>query len=308
MAPPPGAGSNSALLGVALSLLASAMNATGLNLQKLGQRAGAAAWLNGAGIALAALSGVVDMVSFGFAPQSLLAPLSAFTLICNLALAPVLQGEQLSQTDLVATAMVCGGIAVTLSSAPGGSPAYSARELWALARRPLFVSFLAAYVSVGAALAGRARALVRRAARDAGKGRAPPRASLADMVVLPMLSGMLGGMTVLSAKLVTELLKLTSLASHWYAIVPLALLLAVCAVSQTAVLNVGLGRHSSLFVVPVFSATMLLCNLGAGGVFFDEFSRFSRAQLTGFLLGVSIVVAGVGSLAAQGHAHAAKKE
>jgi hypothetical protein len=34
---------------------------------------------------------------------------------------------------------------------------------------------------------------VRRAARDAGKGRAPPRASLANMVVLPMLSGMLGG-------------------------------------------------------------------------------------------------------------------
>jgi hypothetical protein len=306
MSSPPVPG-GSALIGVALSLLASAMNATGLNLQKLGQRAGAAAWLNGAGIALAALSGVVDMVSFGFAPQSLLAPLSAFTLICNLALAPVLQGERLSQTDLVATAMVCGGIAVTLSSAPGGSPAYSVRDLWALARRSNFVGFLAAYVSVGAALAGRARAL-ERAAREPSKGHTPARASLADMAVLPMLSGMLGGLTVLSAKLVTELLKVTSLASHWYAILPVAILLAACAVSQTAVLNVGLGKHSSLFVVPVFSATMLLCNLSAGGIFFDEFSRFSRAQLTGFLLGVSIVVAGVGSLAAKGHAQAVKQD
>ena len=102
-------------IGIALACLAASMNATGLNLQRYAQRHGLRV-LNAVGLALAVLCGVADMASFGFAPQSLLAPFGSLTLVINLLLAPVLHGDQIRTVDLSSTALVFAGVAICLAN------------------------------------------------------------------------------------------------------------------------------------------------------------------------------------------------
>lgn len=97
--------SGGVLFGMFLALTSTAMSATGMNLQRLGQRKEKQATslknkrrgrnLNHLGIFLATSCGLLDLISFGYAPQTLLAPLGALGLIFNLLLAPILHGEEL---------------------------------------------------------------------------------------------------------------------------------------------------------------------------------------------------------------------
>mmetsp|Transcript_9011 Transcript_9011/g.16633 ORF Transcript_9011/g.16633 Transcript_9011/m.16633 type:complete len:350 (-) Transcript_9011:1928-2977(-) len=280
-------GKGSAVIGILLAVMASCLNALGMNLQRLGQKPDAHEHMNTAGIALAAGAGILDMVSFGFAPQSLLAPLGAVTLIANLCLAPVLHQEKLAQVDIAATVLVCVGIAITLLSSSGDTPELTYFELQRLAKRPVFMVFLTGYITAIAGLISHIYVGERQ-----GQGK-----SKLIGVGYPMLSGMLGGLTVLNAKIMTELLRLVSIRTHFAVIIPVIAMVLGCAISQTAVLNRGLGKHSSLFIIPLFSASMLIANLSAGGVFFNEFASYSKPQLGGFLVGVAIVVTGVTILA-----------
>lgn len=288
--------SGSVVVGVCLSVAASCMNALGLNLQRLGQGAdqhrsnflkAIPGGLNTVGVALSALSGITDLVSFGFAPQSLLAPFGAVTLVINLILAPVLHHEKLATVDIVATSLVCAGIALALLSSPDAGPQMSFHELHRLATRSVVPVYLIVYALIMAFIA---KHIVDGERRGKGESRSVGAG-------YPVLAGMLGGLTTLSAKSLTELLKVASFSTQPKALV-IALAATACfAVTQVRVLNRGLGRHSALFVVPLFSASLLLANLCGGGVLFDEFAAFKPQQLAKFLVGVAVVVFGVAMLA-----------
>jgi len=92
----------STLIGMCLALLAATMNGVGLNLQRLGQRRHGPI-INVCGVILSALCGPVDMLSYSFAAQSLLAPFGSFSLVINLLLASPLHGDAVAPRDLAAT-------------------------------------------------------------------------------------------------------------------------------------------------------------------------------------------------------------
>lgn len=319
----------SVLVGVGLSVTGSVCGAVGLNLQRLAQRLQAERptealvevqdvpegltrdarlsirWrrvrarlknlrighqyqlLNLLGVLMAVSAGLFDLAAFNFAPSSLLAPFGATSLIVNLMLAPLLHGERLRDVDIVATLVVMGGIALSLAFGNATSPRWSLPQLLALARRPAFAAFASAYVAVLVALAthvllGEHRGQAHTKRVGAG---------------YPCLAGMLAGVSQVSAKFMTELFRVASLKSEAALLGGVIAVLAVSAVSQLVVLNRGIGKHSPLFVVPLFSASALLSSLSLGGTLFDEFSRFAPAQLAGFCAGVALVVFGVGLLA-----------
>jgi len=299
MSPANGSGTKidgTVLVGIALSISASCANALGLNLQRLGQRPqegekGRKAnrdtlSLNTIGLILAAASGILDLASFGFAPQSLLAPFAAVTLVVNLILAPLLHDESLTRTDLKATIMVCTGIAIALRFNPATSQHFTYTDIMRLANRQIFKLYLSAYVAALSTLGY----TIYNAERE---GREEERLI---GIAYAVTAGMLGGMTTLNAKLMSELFKVISLYSHPDVLGPVIGLVVVFALSQVTILNRGLGKHSSLVMIPMFSATFLVANIMGGGIFFDEFSSFQSNELVGFLLGVSLVVGGVSTL------------
>eukprot|EP00939_MAST-03C_sp_MAST-3C-sp1_P000730 g730.t1 len=61
---------------------------------------------------------------------------------------------------------------------------------------------------------------------------------------------------------------------------------------QAWFLNQGLRRHESVLFVPPMTAFLIVCNAGAGYVYFDEGTNFSKHQSTYFMIGVAICVLG----------------
>ena len=179
---------SSTAIGIALACLAAATNAAGLNLQRWAttKRSGA---LNMLGVVMSACCGLIDMASFSFAAQSLLAPFGALTLVINLLLAP-LHGDKPSARDLLSTTLVFGGVATCLANANTEEATRTYAELRALLGRPQFHAWLA-LVALALALA-------------ATRMRAAPSSSA---LCLPLIAGALGGCTTLCAKSSGELAK-----------------------------------------------------------------------------------------------------
>ena len=224
------------------------------------------------GIFLATACGLVDMASFQFAPQSLLAPFGALGLIVNLLLAAPMHGDRVTRFDLASTVLTVSGVAACLSSAATAMPAYSLDELAALARRPRFLGYLAAQGLVLAVAFVRVRA---------GGGNA-------FCYALP--AGLLVGATVLAAKLLGELVR------HGVPLLGLAgmgCLLGAFGVTQVTILNAGLGKHSPLLLMPIFVATTVVANACGGGLFFDEWATMSAEAWRNYLSGVAMLLSGV---------------
>ena len=114
--------------------------------------------------------------------------------------------------------------------------------------------------------------------------------------MLPLIAGALGGCNALSAKFIGELAGAGAPLLPDLAIAGAAI--AVFATSQLAVLNVGIGRYSSLVVVPVFVACFVTFNAVGGGIFFLDFAKFTPEQMQAYAGGLALLVGGVLLLAA----------
>jgi len=249
------------------------MNAGGMNLQRWAGARGSTV-LNLVGVGLSASCGLVDMASFAFAPQSLLAPFGALTLIINLLLAAPLHGDAVRREDLLSTALVFAGVAVCLSNSSTDDISRTYDNLLELCGRKPFHAWVA-FLVCGIALAA-CRLLT-----------APAGSAVA---CYPLMSGCLGGFTALSAKYLGELGKA---GAPWEVMAMVGTCVPLFAVSQLTLLNAGLARASSLLIVPVFVAAFVTCNAIGGGIFFDEFAAFSPMQQRLYPLGLALLVGGV---------------
>jgi hypothetical protein len=112
------------------------------------------------GMFLVICNAFLDVAAFGFAPQSMLSPMGALTLVFNTVLAPKLLGETLSRRDIFGTAVIVAGTVITVSFAPRATPEYTVSIIRDLYMR--FVVLVYGCVVVGASLPARPR-LARRA-------------------------------------------------------------------------------------------------------------------------------------------------
>lgn len=281
-APPPPSEA-APLMGVSLACLSAAMNATGLNLQRLGKRTGSMA-TSAVGVILALSCGGVDLISFQFAPQSLLAPFASIGLVVNLALAWSMHGDSLTSTDFLSTGLVMIGVVVCLLHSPQESPLRTPEELATLAMETTFL----AWVAIMAAFL--ALATVRSRFSNAKDGSGGASGDTLTQVSSSVVPGILGGSTVLSAKILTECARA---GSPTLVLGTVGALAGLCGVGQTVALNAAVGKYSSLVVVPIFSAASLATNASGGGLFFHEFANFSSAQAAAYTGGVLVLLTGV---------------
>ena len=282
-----------AALGIALSLTACAMNATGLNLQRLASQekrrwcqACSGKILTAVGIFLSSACGLVDLVSYNFAPQSVLAPFGAATLVINLMIAPVLHGQKLKSVDLVATTTVIIGVVLTVTAASAEDKTYTPEDLYSFATDTAFLKFSSISVTIFIILS----VYILQATKNGNLK------TSYTQFAYPVVAGMLGGATVLSAKIFSEVSR--SLSFH--SVPHLWALSLGCAVlngaAQIYVNNRGLAKHSPLIHVPIFTGTFVISNALAGGIYFKDFASFSPQSTMLYASGSALVVGGVLSL------------
>lgn len=241
------------------------------------------------GMALVIIGAILDFASYGFAPQSLLAPMATLTLVFNTILAPKLLGESLSHRDIMATFIIVGGTGVVVAFSPHETPEYDVHSL-----RDLYIRY---EVFVYACVIG--GSILFFSSLAAGFDRRPPTSGFwltSYKFLYPALAGIVGGQSVLFAKAAVELLK-TTVGSENQFVFPepyvCILLLFMCLWFQVKFLNAGLARFDALVVIPVYQVFWMISGILGGAVVFDEFSTFDSLQWVMFPLGTVIAVAGM---------------
>jgi magnesium transporter len=279
----PTSSSRNVFIGLFLSVLASFMNSTGLNLQRYAKTR-ERPMINIVGIILSTVCGLVDMCSFHFAPQSLLAPIGAMTLVFNLLSAPLLHGESLQMIDYLSTFFVFSGTVTCLYFGSRHKQEYTPAEIYGLASQHVFQVYMVFVVITVLSLmlyVRNSEVLGRGALRRVGVG-------------YPACAGILGGVTVLTVRTLGELMKSSSY--NLVLVVFLVILVALVATTQVAILNRGLGRHSSLLIIPVFTGTFITSNIVGGGILYNEFSNATGTEQNAYFFGLAMVIGGIGLL------------
>ncbi|KAL3658895.1 hypothetical protein V7S43_016038 [Phytophthora oleae] len=262
------------------------------------------------GFILCAVGSVLDFVAFGLAPQSLLAPLAALTLVWNMMLAPCFNKEKLSKKDIVSTLIIFMGATIAVVFASHTSPSYNLDMLMQLYRDPLtIVYFCVVFLTVVAHYAAvkvvDVFCLMSKRHRIIQVG-TPAMWSTIRLVGYAGLAGTLGGQSVLFAKSTAELLKGVfngdaSCFAHYQTYL-IAFALVVCLCLQIKYLNGGLVHYDALSMVPVYQAYWVISGVLGGVIYFQEIRAFSVLQAVMFVLGIGISIFGVVLLSRRKHA------
>jgi len=284
------------MVGVVMAAAASFITCLGLNLQKMSLCApenvskkpfAQPKWV--AGLTCVVVGSIIDFLSFGLAPQSLLAPLAALSLVWNLVMASYFHGEDYTRADVYATFLIFIGTGVTVSYASHVEKEYDLGELLELWNQPRMVIYGFLVPMVLLLHWGFVKAVE--------KGHVTGRTgSIMQMIGYSGFAGTIGGQSLLFAKSAVELLKDAFHGSDafWhvqtYAIIGM---MTVCLLLQITYLNDGLKNFDSLFVIPVYESYWIIAGVIGGLVYFGEMEEFDSYQKHMFVLGTVITGSGL---------------
>jgi len=267
------------LIGLCLSALSSLIGFTALNIQRHAQRPSQPRpRLNMCGVLLNLLVGPTDMLSYTFAPQSLVAPVGTLSLVLNLVAAPRLHGDVVTRRDAYATFFIILGTCLCIIFGADGGDAEGV-DSPAVPDSSRMTTYIVAVLLAGACLT----ATLVKFSRKGGQ---------IDIVANALFAGLLASSTVVAGKSIGAAVS----AGFPFRIIRCLLTLAGLAPTHLYVLNRGMGRHSSVVFVPLNVAASLLANMLVG------FSLYGEAPASPwcFACGASVLIAGVLCLAVGG--------
>ena len=325
------------IAGFSIALAFSFLAALGLNLQKLSMNKEKGMpvhmrrppikqplWV--IGLTLITSGSLLDFVAFGMAPQSLLAPLGALSLVWNLIIAPLFHSEKLTQQNMTATGIICFGTIMTVIAAPHSTPTYTLKDLEALYKEPVMQVYMAGVFTFMASMALTLRRIGyggegeegesaggerERATKDNPQGERVRGSSLdlgrvdekdremQRIICFGGIAGCFGGCSVLLAKSTAELVKNALFENGADAFehspVPYIImtLMICCLLTQITILNKGLSRFNALLMVPVYQSFWNGSSVLGGIIYFQEYRDLSPVAAGFFILGISVTMGGV---------------
>ncbi|KAF4324239.1 hypothetical protein BBO99_00000909 [Phytophthora kernoviae] len=285
--------------GFLISLIFSVLNSVGINLQKLSMTRNDASeekkatlkqplWMLGFG--LVCLGSLLDFVAFGMAPQTLLAPLAALSLVWNMLIAPIFHKEKVTRQNMLATAIIFTGVTLTVIFAGHSTPSYELDDLIRLYQQPAMYAYITLIVCFLGALFYFCRYI--EATHNYEDG-------LFHIICYGGIAGTFGGQSVLLAKSTVELLKSAIWGdSGFYMFTQFTSYVIVagmgaCLGFQIHFLNGGLARFDALVVVPVYQSFWILMSVLGGIMYFEEYVNMTRTQMLMFTIGGFVTILGI---------------
>ena len=122
------------------------------------------------GLSLITSGSLLDFVAFGMAPQSLLAPLGALSLVWNLLIAPLFNSEKLTRQNMVATCIIIFGTLLTVIFAAHSTPTYTLDDLMSLYTKPVMICYMILVVSFLVTMATRLKKIEEAIEEEEGDG------------------------------------------------------------------------------------------------------------------------------------------
>ena len=230
---------------------------------------------------------ICDMLSFGYAPASLLAPLNSLNLVFNMCLSPIINGEHVSRHIVFSTLIICFGTVVTALFSPRGNEKEGTNLSEELKTTYISQTFAVFSTSMGLLMCSIWAITIRW--KDNLK---------VYSLAIPALSGFMSAMVRTVSKGVAIGLKFTFRGDGlcftewlWYVLLVAMLLFSF---GHLKWINRGLALFSPLQIVPINMVFGVLGATMAGLLVFHEWDQFTGVHdKLLFPIGIMILISGV---------------
>ncbi|XP_031505687.1 probable magnesium transporter NIPA8 isoform X2 [Nymphaea colorata] len=251
-----------------------------------------------AGLLIFALGNCLNFISFGYAAQSLLAALGSVQFVSNIAFAYFVLNKTVTQKVVVATAFIVLGNLFLVAFGNHQSPVYTPEQLVEKYSNLIFLFYLLILMFI----VGIAQYTYRRAELSLSVfsfDLSPYWHTLLPLSYA-IVSGAIGSCSVLFAKSLSNLLRLTMSSRYqlhsWFTYSMLLFFLSTAGFWM-ARLNEGLALFDAILIVPMFQIAWTFFSICTGFVYFQEYQVFNSLRATMFLLGMMSVFIGISLLA-----------
>uniref|UniRef100_A0A0D6QXR1 Probable magnesium transporter n=1 Tax=Araucaria cunninghamii TaxID=56994 RepID=A0A0D6QXR1_ARACU len=251
------------------------------------------------GLLIFALGNCLNFISFGYAAQSLLAALGSVQFISNIAFAYFVLKEKVTGRVLLATALIVSGNVFLVAFGNHQSPVYTPEQLLDKYTNRVFLLYylgLVLIVAVNHSIYRKGELLLSISGKHNVKSYWHQLLPLSYAVV----SGAIGSNSVLFAKSLSSFLRLSiggnSHLHGWFTYLILVLFLCTAAFWM-ARLNDGLALFNAILIVPMFQIAWTFFSILTGFIYFQEYQVFNMLRTSMFLIGISLIFAGISLLA-----------
>lgn len=249
------------------------------------------------GILLFAFGNCLNFISFAYAAQSLLAALGSIQFVSNIGFSYFVLRKTVSVKVLVATTFIVLGNIFLVSFGNHQSPVYTPEQLVTKYCSLVFLLYclsLLFIVGINQYIYRKGEALVLISGHDSPYWRTLLPFSYATV------SGAIGSCSVLFAKSLSNMLRLTMSSNHqfhsWFTYCMLLLFFGTAGFWM-ARLNEGLSLFDAILIVPMFQIAWTFFSICTGFVYFQEYQVFDTLRVTMFFVGITLVFIGISLLA-----------
>ncbi|KAF8378088.1 hypothetical protein HHK36_029424 [Tetracentron sinense] len=250
------------------------------------------------GILFFVLGNCLNFISFGYAAQSLLAALGSVQFASNIAFAYFVLNKMVTVKILVATTFIVLGNIFLVAFGNHQSPVYTPEQLAEKYSNIIFLLYcliLILIVAVHHSAYRRGELLLAVSGHELR-----PYWHMLLPFSYAIVSGAVGSCSVLFAKSLSNLLRLTMSSSYhlhsWFTYSMLLLFLSTAGFWMTR-LNEGLSLFDAVLIVPMFQIAWTFFSICTGFVYFQEYQVFDTLRTTMFMLGMASVFIGISLLA-----------
>eukprot|EP01083_Nonionella_stella_P067204 177598_1 len=314
--------SQSTTIGVCIAIAASILNAIGYTTMKQGHNKlkqcnrvsprtksilSEKTWLIGFGIFI--MGGISNAIALYFAPQSIVLPLSAVTLVANTILATQILGEAFEKTSYLGVCIVIIGSTLTVIFGPrtGGENINIAMLKQRWGDLVFLIFYLCLFALTILDFIGIKHYETLNQLDQSVQQKEIKHGRTCLLLSYGFMTGYFGSNAFLFLKSFTEFLgaSLSSLEDaqaariSWYSYFILFCLI-VSNVLYIVWEQIGLSYFPAVYVIPINQVTLMIMGSVLGGLYFDEFSDFSAVNGALFLFSILATSFGVVVLAA-GH-------
>eukprot|EP00933_Yihiella_yeosuensis_P053421 TRINITY_DN5164_c3_g1_i1.p1 TRINITY_DN5164_c3_g1~~TRINITY_DN5164_c3_g1_i1.p1 ORF type:complete len:335 (+),score=28.04 TRINITY_DN5164_c3_g1_i1:76-1080(+) len=246
------------------------------------------------GLSLNILAGpILEVLAYGQAPQTLLAPLMGLDVLWNILLVPHTLGENPDRTQVVGCLLLVFGTALTAVGGPHQETPYSLQRM----RDKILTHDALTYIAVEIVLLI-AGCLYMNRQKEGCRKRG---------LVLGLVAGGIGG-NLFCMKAAASLIQATykeswsTLVESWVNPLPIVVVLsAVCIGASSAILlTKGMREYEASMMVATYEGAFVISGCASGVAILGELDVVSPQRRTIYALGVALVICGVAS--AQGKA------
>jgi len=307
-------------IGAVLAIVASIFNAVGYTVQKKGHTRlkefnkgkgdsekkrliKEKVWAIGFGIYL--IGGLLNAVSLFYAPQSLVLPLSAITLVANTLLATQVLGEPFFRADIAGILFVIIGSVLAVMFGPrtagGEATMNELKQRWGDGAYMTFFVVLSSCIGADYLLV---RFFERKNARDESVTDQLEHAASFLLVSYCLLAGYFGSLAFLFLKSFTEFIGSSAGSSqiaadnavNWYSYFTL-IGVVITNFALEFFRQRGLSYFHAVYVVPINQVVLIVMGTVLGGLYFREFNSMRSVDAGMFVLAILMTVIGVFILA-----------